>query len=318
DFVSIVGASGSGKSKLLHLLGGLEKTKHGEIFINEKNILKMKDRHISKVRRDEIGFVFQDFILEENKTAIQNVSMPLKFLNLRNKTVKEKSNDILDRVGLSEHKKNKVNVLSGGQRQKVAIARALVSSPNIILADEPTGNLDSKNAKVILELLRDLNKSGYTILMVTHNLEQTIYSNKVIAIKDGEIINVIEKEKDEKMDNTSNLLDKIESSAENCINANIDTDEESIKENTLNAISKGVDNIDSILSKLDEVKKELKDDALLKEKEVEGLEENLGELKAIEPILEESKDNLDDNANDCEYLALNSNLDKIEGGEDNV
>jgi len=198
EFIAIVGQSGSGKSKLLHLIGGLENPTDGEILVFGKNITKLNDSEKSKYRREIVGYVFQDFILEGNKTVLENVMMPLVFSGGSHLTRKKIAIDCLKKVGL-EHKKNqKVNQLSGGQKQKVAIARSLVNEPKILLADEPTGNLDSKNGAEIMSLLKSLNNSGYTILMVTHNTEQTLETNRVIRVTDGKIVSIESNEVGEK------------------------------------------------------------------------------------------------------------------------
>lgn len=192
EFLSIVGQSGSGKSKLLHLIGALDTPSDGEILVFGKNISKMKDKDKSKYRRDIIGFVFQDFILEGEKTVLENVMMPLIFAGVNKKRRKEIALDCLEKVHMLDKAKNKANTLSGGQKQKVAIARSLVNQPKILLADEPTGNLDSKNGQEIMKLLRELNQKGYTIVMVTHNNEQSLEADKIVKIMDGTITSIIE------------------------------------------------------------------------------------------------------------------------------
>lgn len=194
EFVAIVGQSGSGKSKLLHLLGGLDRPTKGEIIVFGKDISLFKDKDKSKYRRDTIGFVFQDFILEGEKSVLDNVMMPMIFAGVDHETRKKVALECLAKVNLEDRAKDKVNILSGGQKQRVAIARALVNNPKILLADEPTGNLDSKNGNEIMALLKDLNKKGYTIIMVTHNTEQSLQADKVVKIIDGKIISVTKNE----------------------------------------------------------------------------------------------------------------------------
>ena len=171
EFVAIVGPSGSGKSTLMHLVGGLDTPTSGSIVVNGKDISKLKDKDMSKYRNQTIGFVFQSFNLENTQTALENVMMPLIFAGTGNRERKLKANRALEIVGLQDKIKHKPNEMSGGQRQRVSIARALVNEPSIIFADEPTGNLDSKNGELIMNLLSDLNEKGYTIIMVTHNME---------------------------------------------------------------------------------------------------------------------------------------------------
>ncbi|MBU5590183.1 ABC transporter ATP-binding protein [Clostridium sp. MSJ-4] len=187
DFMSIVGPSGSGKSTLMHLIGGLDTPTTGSIYMNGKDISKLKDKQMSKYRNSEIGFVFQAFNLENTQTALENVMMPLIFAGVSGRERKVKAMSALKLVDLEDKAKNKPMEMSGGQRQRVSIARALVNSPKIIFADEPTGNLDSKNGRNVMDLLKDLNKKGYTIIMVTHNNEDAREAKRIIKIRDGQI-----------------------------------------------------------------------------------------------------------------------------------
>lgn len=187
EFVAIVGPSGSGKSTLMHLVGGLDTPTTGSVYIDNKDISKLRDKEMSKYRNETIGFVFQSFNLENTQTALENVMMPLIFAGVSGKERKEKAKKALEMVGLGDKMKHKPTEMSGGQRQRVSIARALVNEPQIIFADEPTGNLDSKNGELIMKLLNDLNSRGYTIIMVTHNMEEAKKSKRVIKIKDGQV-----------------------------------------------------------------------------------------------------------------------------------
>jgi len=187
DFLSIVGPSGSGKSTLMHLIGGLDTPTTGSIYIEGKDISKLKDKQMAKYRNSTIGFVFQAFNLENTQTALENVMMPLIFAGVSGKERKLKAINALKMVDLEDKLKNKPTEMSGGQRQRVSIARALVNSPKIIFADEPTGNLDSKNGTNVMELLKNLNRKGYTIIMVTHNVEDAKEAKRIIKIRDGEI-----------------------------------------------------------------------------------------------------------------------------------
>ncbi|WP_026883472.1 ABC transporter ATP-binding protein [Clostridium akagii] len=187
EFVAIVGPSGSGKSTLMHLVGGLDTPTLGSIFVDGQDISKFKDKDMAKYRNQTIGFVFQAFNLENTQTALENVMMPLIFAGISSKERKEKARKSLEMVGLGDKVKHKPNEMSGGQRQRVSIARALVNKPQIIFADEPTGNLDSKNGELIMKLLNDLNEKGYTIIMVTHNEDEAKKAKRIITIKDGEI-----------------------------------------------------------------------------------------------------------------------------------
>ena len=187
DFLAIVGPSGSGKSTLMHLIGGLDTPTSGSIYIEGKDISKLKDRQMAKYRNSTIGFVFQSFNLENTQTALENVMMPLIFAGVSGKERKLKAINALKMVDLEDKIKNKPTEMSGGQRQRVSIARALVNSPKIIFADEPTGNLDSKNGANVMDLLKNLNKKGYTIIMVTHNTEDAKEAKRIIKIRDGEV-----------------------------------------------------------------------------------------------------------------------------------
>lgn len=187
DFIAIVGPSGSGKSTLMHLIGGLDTPTEGSILLNDSDISKLKDKDMAKYRNKNIGFVFQSFNLENTQTALENVMMPLMFAGMGNKERKEKAIQVLTLVGLETKMKNKPSEMSGGQRQRVSIARALVNDPHIIFADEPTGNLDTKNGKAIMDLLHSLNEKGYTIVMVTHNMEQAREASRILKIRDGKV-----------------------------------------------------------------------------------------------------------------------------------
>lgn len=187
EFVGIVGPSGSGKSTLMNLIGCLDKPSCGTISINGENISTFKDNKMSKFRNKEIGFVFQSFNLESTLTALENVMLPLMFAGISTKERKKLATEALNAVGLGDRLNHKPTEMSGGQRQRVSIARALVNKPNIILADEPTGNLDTKTGHTIMNLLGDLNKQGYTIIMVTHNPEDAAKAKRIIKIRDGVI-----------------------------------------------------------------------------------------------------------------------------------
>ena len=187
EFVAIVGASGSGKSTLLHLLGGVDKPSSGEVILNGTNMYSLKERELSILRRRKIGFVFQFFNLIPVLTAEENIEMPV--LLDGGKMDKEYKAELLKILGLEERKKHHPAQLSGGQQQRVSIGRALANKPSLILADEPTGNLDSKNSKEILELLKySAKKYHQTLILITHDLAIAKEADRVITIADGEII----------------------------------------------------------------------------------------------------------------------------------
>ena len=189
EFVSLMGASGSGKSTLLYLIGGLDKPTSGNVFINNININKMKEKQISKLRRRDIGFVFQFYNLVQNLTVEENIMLPVIMDGKKEKDYKERLDKILKIIGLEDKRKSLPNQLSGGQQQRVSIARAIILSPSIILADEPIGNLDSKSGEEVMKLFKTINEEeGITILQVTHSEEASKYGNKIIRLKDGKII----------------------------------------------------------------------------------------------------------------------------------
>ena len=187
EFVAIVGPSGSGKSTLMNMIGGLDRPSTGEITIDGEYISKFNDKQMSKFRNQKVGFVFQSFNLEPTLTVIENVMMPLIIAGVPDKEMKKRAKLTLKMLGMGERINHKPTELSGGQRQRVSIARALVNNPKIILADEPTGNLDSKSGKSAMDILVDFKKKGYTIIMVTHNMEEAKYADRIIIIKDGKV-----------------------------------------------------------------------------------------------------------------------------------
>ncbi len=192
--VAIIGRSGSGKSTLMHLLAALDKPNEGEILINGQNIAKMKKRELNKLRNQTFGFVFQQFFMNPKDTVLQNVILPLKIAGVGSRKRKEIALKALESVELTDKAKNKASNLSGGQKQRVCVARAIANSPEIIFADEPTGNLDSKTSKKIEDLLFDLNKeSGITLIIVTHDESLAAKCDRQIRIQDGQIVSKGEK-----------------------------------------------------------------------------------------------------------------------------
>lgn len=188
EFVAIMGPSGSGKSTLMNLIGGLDSPTKGDILIEGENLKKTKDKKLSAYRNKKIGFIFQSFNLQPMYTALENVILPLYFAKIKQKEKIKKGKAALSIVKLTHRIKHKPKELSGGERQRVCIARALVNEPSIILADEPTGNLDTKTGKEIINFLRNLTKKEITIIMVTHNAEMAQLAEKIIKIKDGKLI----------------------------------------------------------------------------------------------------------------------------------
>lgn len=193
EFVSMMGPSGSGKSTLLYILGGLDKPDEGSVLIGGKDVLQMNDTSESILRRDEIGFIFQSYNLVENLTVEENIMLPAKLQNGKSRQWKERKSQhlemLLDAVGMKERRRHRPTELSGGQQQRTAIARALINSPSILFADEPTGNLDSTTGTDIMKLLHTINNEfGTTILMVTHSEDAAQYSSRTVQLKDGNIL----------------------------------------------------------------------------------------------------------------------------------
>ncbi|MEW6622318.1 MAG: ABC transporter ATP-binding protein [Bacillota bacterium] len=190
EFVSIMGPSGSGKSTLLYLLGGLDKPTKGQILVLGQDISQMKDVDESRMRRRNVGFVFQFYNLIPNLSVEDNIMLPILLDGQKLKTYKETLDDILEVVGLADRRKHTPRELSGGQQQRVAIARALINQPEIVLADEPTGNLDSKTTTEILELFQKINREKQkTIVQVTHSRDAAEYGNRIIHVMDGKVWN---------------------------------------------------------------------------------------------------------------------------------
>jgi ABC-type lipoprotein export system ATPase subunit len=188
EFVAIMGPSGSGKSTLMNIIGLLDRPTHGSYNLSNRSVAKLRHNQRAKMRRDKIGYVFQSFNLLPKLTVLDNVALPLVYRGLSTVKRLKQAADVLDRVGLAEKQYFMPKTLSGGQIQRAAIARALVGNPQIIIADEPTGNLDSAASLIVMELLSELHRTGNTILMVTHNPELTRYADRVVYMHDGSIV----------------------------------------------------------------------------------------------------------------------------------
>ena len=195
EFVAIVGPSGSGKSTLMHILGCLDIPTSGTYIINGKNVEHMNDDELAEIRNKEIGFVFQAYNLLSRTSSIKNVSLPMAYAGIPKKEREERAKQLLESVGLGNKLYNMPSQLSGGERQRVAIARSMATDPSIILADEPTGNLASKQGMEIMDIFEELNKKGHTIVLITHDEDIAARAKRIISIMDGKIIGDTKNEK---------------------------------------------------------------------------------------------------------------------------
>lgn len=189
EYIALMGPSGSGKSTLMNIIGCLDTPTAGSYFLNQKEVSRMDDDELSAIRNQEIGFIFQTFNLLPRMTAQENVALPLIYAGIGKTQRLERAAKALADVGLADRMKHRPNELSGGQRQRVAVARALINNPSILLADEPTGNLDSKTSEEIMALFRELHHKGNTIILVTHEEDIALHAEKVVRMKDGMIEN---------------------------------------------------------------------------------------------------------------------------------
>lgn len=190
EFVALMGPSGSGKSTLMNIIGALDIPTSGSYLLEDTDISRLNDNQLAEIRNKKIGFVFQTFNLLSKSNVMGNIELPLIYSRKRSaKSRKERVSEVIESIGLTEWIRHRPNELSGGQRQRVAIGRALVNDPSVILADEPTGNLDSRTGEEILAIFQDLNKQGKTILFVTHELELAKHAQKIVFIRDGMIVN---------------------------------------------------------------------------------------------------------------------------------
>ncbi len=188
EFIAIMGPSGCGKSTLLNIVGLLDNPTSGELYFNDTEVSKFKEKQRTELRKGNIGFVFQSFNLIDELTVYENVELPLLYLKVSASERKQKVETVLDRMKIAHRRKHFPQQLSGGQQQRVAIARAVVANPKLILADEPTGNLDSGNGEEVMKLLSELNKEGTTIVMVTHSPSDAEYAHRIVQLFDGHIV----------------------------------------------------------------------------------------------------------------------------------
>ncbi|MBU7006169.1 ABC transporter ATP-binding protein [Phosphitispora fastidiosa] len=189
EIIAIIGPSGSGKSTLMNMIGCLDVPSQGQYLLDEKEVSKLKEDDLSEIRNKKIGFIFQSFNLLPKLTALENVELPLIYRGMSTAERRQSSVEALDLVGLSDRMHHKPTELSGGQQQRVAIARALAGNPPVILADEPTGNLDSRSGVEVMEIIGDLNKKGKTVIIITHDMEIARQARRIIRIQDGRIVN---------------------------------------------------------------------------------------------------------------------------------
>ena len=192
EFVAIMGPSGCGKSTLLNILGLLDNPTEGTYILNGKDVSKLKENERTDIRKGLIGFVFQSFNLIDELNVYENIELPLLYMKTPGKERRQRIEAVMDRMAISHRRKHFPNQLSGGQQQRVAIARAVIPEPKIILADEPTGNLDSKNGKEVMELLSELHHEGATIIMVTHSQHDAAYADHIINLYDGQIVDQVD------------------------------------------------------------------------------------------------------------------------------
>ncbi len=192
EFVAVVGPSGSGKSTMVNMIGALDVPSYGTIYLDDKDIGKISESSLAKLRSKKVGFIFQQFNLIPTLSALQNVMLPMEIVDTSEKIARERATKLLVKLGLGDRLNHKPNELSGGQQQRVAIARSLANDPEVILADEPTGNLDSKTGKFVMDFLGKLNGEGKTVVIVTHDLNLVQYAKRIVYVMDGRIEKNIE------------------------------------------------------------------------------------------------------------------------------
>jgi putative ABC transport system ATP-binding protein len=192
EFTSIMGPSGSGKSTFMNILGCLDRMDSGKYLLNNQDVSNLTDNQLAYIRNKEIGFVFQSFNLLPRMNVLENVELPMVYTGLGSKERRERALEALNKVGLSDRIKHRPNEISGGQKQRVAIARAIVNNPAVIMADEPTGNLDTKSSAEIMSIFQKLNNEGTTVLMVTHEADIALHTKRIVRFRDGKIISDLE------------------------------------------------------------------------------------------------------------------------------
>ncbi|ADC64199.1 ABC transporter related protein [Ferroglobus placidus DSM 10642] len=190
EFIAVMGPSGSGKSTLLNLVGCLDKPTEGEVIIKGRRTRELSDRELTKLRRDEIGFIFQQYNLIPTLTVEENIELPMVFKGISKEERERRVRELAEKLGIYELLERKPAELSGGQQQRVAIARALANKPSILLCDEPTGNLDSKSGEIVMEAIKELNEEGVTVILVTHDESLKRYAERVVKLRDGMIVDV--------------------------------------------------------------------------------------------------------------------------------
>jgi putative ABC transport system ATP-binding protein len=206
-FISIVGKSGSGKSTMMNIIGALDKPTSGDVISNGKILSKMTDDELAEYRNKFIGYIFQSFYLEPTFTVLENVAMPLTISGMKKAEREELARKAIKQLDLEDKTNKKASELSGGQKQRVSIARAIVHNPDIILADEPTGNLDSHNGQEVIKLLQNISNSGKTVILVTHNIDDAYKTDKMVLLKDGYIQKIIENSEETKQQAVNNFSD---------------------------------------------------------------------------------------------------------------
>ena len=187
EFIAVTGPSGSGKSTMAHIIGALDKPSFGEVYLKNKSIAEMSESSLAFLRGKTVGFIFQQFNLLPTLTALENVMLPMEMINKSESYAKERAQTLLESLGLGDRLNHKPNQLSGGQQQRIAIARALANDPEVILADEPTGNLDTKSGQFVMDFLEKMNEQGKTIVLITHEMELVKYASRIIQLRDGRI-----------------------------------------------------------------------------------------------------------------------------------